>query len=75
MRALSLEEAQEQRPVVIEGTVIYFPNIPNDDEGMVVMDGTARCWVASKTGRPFVEQAEVIWDRSEWHGFKGHCLG
>ncbi len=61
VRALSREEAQEQRPVVIEGTVIYFESRKTNldkPEGMVVDDGTAGCWVQTND-RPFVEREKL----------------
>ena len=42
--------------MVIEGTVAYFSN---KGIGMVVVDGTAGCWIGSNGGRPFVERAKL----------------
>ena len=58
VRALSSEESQEQRPVAIEGTVLYLINDPtNKRDGMVVHDGTAGCYVSSRV--PFTERARL----------------
>lgn len=59
VRALSSEESQEQRPVAIEGTVLYFMNDSTNKgvEGMVVHDGTAGCYVSSPV--PFAERARL----------------
>ncbi|MGB1129787.1 MAG: sensor histidine kinase, partial [Haloferula sp.] len=60
VRALPYEEAAEQLPVEVEGTVIYFDrNVDNigDPEGLVLHDGTAGCYVSSPL--PFGERGRI----------------